>query len=181
MGFFKKIGKGIGKGLKGAGKFIKKNATFKNLANIASSFDPTGIIGGQIAKREAQKQEQQALQEMQQNPEFNQLPTTEQVMLVKNHVGTQNAQALAVASDIASKKGVTIAEVLQSAAGGALAGAGSALAGDTKVATTGATLTQNVFMNWLKRFWYIPLAIIIILALIWRKLANPRKVRTYRR
>ncbi|SHF13967.1 hypothetical protein SAMN05444377_10483 [Flavobacterium fontis] len=181
MGFFKRIGKGIGKGIKGAGKFIKKNATFKNLVSLASNFDPSGIVGGLQAKHEAKKQEQQALAEMQQNPEFNQLPATEQVMLVKNHVGAQNAQAIATASDIAQKRGITIGEVLQGAAGGALQGAGSVMAGDTKVATTGGTLTQNVFMNWLKRFWYIPLGIVVILALVWRKLANPQSGRTYRR
>lgn len=171
--FFKKIGSGV--------KKLTKKINMKGFVKLAGnglSMLPGvgGIVGQQILNAQdahyQKKAEREALEQMEQNPEFSQMANTEKVMLVKNAISSGVVDSFNQAQDLAQRKGVTLGEVLTATAGGALQGAGSALAGDVKVIQTGGTFTQGVFMNWLKRFWYVPLGVVVVLALVWKKITG---------
>lgn len=93
MGFFKKIGKVVKKGL--------KQVSFKNLVKVGASFDPTGIVGNLQGAHEAKK-EAKAYEAQQKRAEaeyMNQLAdqqATQAGINAVNYVGTKtNLQSFA--------------------------------------------------------------------------------------
>ena len=134
-------------------KFVKK-ISLKNavkLASKVSAFVPGagGIIAGMaqehMDKRAAKKAEQQAIRDAQaQIPQFDQMSNTEKVDVV-------NQMAM---------KGVGIKDVLSGALGGALTGAGTALAGDTNIQNAGATVVDGTITAYLKKNWLKVLGIL---------------------
>lgn len=91
MGFFKKIGKAIKKGV--------KQISFKNLVKVGSMVDPTGIVGGlqdaHYAKKEAKAMEQANNQAMAEyyNQQANQYATGAGVKLANTLANTSVGQS----------------------------------------------------------------------------------------
>ncbi|UOX33227.1 hypothetical protein LXD69_14415 [Flavobacterium sediminilitoris] len=167
MGFFKKIGKGIG-------KFAKKNLNFKTLVKVGSMVDPTGLVGGlqgaHYAAKEQREYEKQLAAE--------QLAANQEVM---NSLIKINPQTTSI---VQAQKNINIKDVLTGAAGGALNGAGEVLAGTSQVGNVGAAVADSTIKAWFKKRWYWVvggLGVLTGVVILIVKLAKPKRNRGYRR
>lgn len=161
MGFFGKIGKGIK-------KFAKKNISFKNLVKLGAGFDPTGLIGGLQSQHEAKKQEKAMLKQMQQ----------EQAQQMAQMSNSEKVDALNQAMLVRTSN-VGIKDVLNGALGGALSGAGNALAGDTSTVNATSTLADNTISATLKKNWpkylgYLAVGVLFVVGLV-KLVFKPKK------
>jgi uncharacterized membrane protein YdbT with pleckstrin-like domain len=170
MKFLKKIGAGVK-------KVVKKNVNFKTLVKTvgkASGAIPgiggfvAGTIGSMQDAHYAKKEEKKALEQLQQEPLYDTLSNTQKVEAVNQQV-IQNV----------TSKEPTPKEVLIAAAGGALSGAGTALAGSTTVQTAGATMLDGTIMTYLKNNWLkvvgILAGVVVVLRLLTGATASKKR------
>jgi hypothetical protein len=176
MSFFGRIGKGIK-------KFAKKNIRFKTLVKGVSQFGGmiplpgadmiSGMIGQMADKREAKKQEKAMLKQMEK----------EQAQQMAQMSNTEKVDALNQAM-LARTANVGIKDVLNGALGGALSGAGNALAGDTTTVNATSTLADNTISATLKKNWpkylgYLAVGVLFVVGLV--KLVFKPKKSSFRR
>lgn len=153
MGFFKNIGKAIKKGV--------KQISLKNVVKVASSFDPTGIVGGIQQAHEIKKQER-AEQDAARKEE---LAYQAQVLAEQaaQKVGT-------VTGTLAGQFGKTVLqETYNGLDKGFKAGAG----------VVAANVADEGIKAWFKKHWQklaIGVGALVAVVLAWRYFRKPKRV-----
>lgn len=152
MGFFKNIGKAIKKGV--------KQISLKNVVKVASSFDPTGIVGGIQQAHEIKKQEK-----------------AEQDAIRKEELAYQAQQAIenaavkvgSVTGSLAGQFGKTVlSETYNGLNSGFKSGAG----------VVAANVADEGIKAWFKKHWKklaIGVGALVAVVLAWRYFRKPKR------
>lgn len=169
MRFLKKAFKGIGKTFK---KINLRGAlrTVSQVAGMAGVPLLSGVIDSQMAKREEEKAmreaEQQAQAELAQSTAYQDLSNTHKLEAIQNLASANLNKA-------------TIKDIANAALGGALTGAGGAIAGTNTVGDVGAKVVDSTISAWFKKHWLKLVggivALVVLVKFVFKRPTNGRR------